>query len=371
MQNLPQRTLRLATCWLSTLVVFAGPASAAQDPVSPPKRERVQRLQYEAQSDRWIETEAPVGGTADGDLDIIRQDIAKGDYKPALGKVKKWLKTYGTDQPRYPEALYLQGTAYLETGDYRGAQDTYQKLLNDYPGSEYAERSLSALFRVGEQYMAGKRRKAFKGLFRIKDREGGVKIMDDMIANYADTPLAEQAQLTKANYYYERGEFDVSQEEYARFSRDFPRSRFAPKAQLYSAYSALAAFPGIKFDDAPLVEAEERFRQFLSAYPDQARQLDVPMLLDQIGSTRADKTYDIAKFYEKTGERQAAVFYYRATVTRWPGTPAAGQAQARLTALSESVDEAESSATIEPVEQVVPPTTEPDATSRPAEQAKP
>ncbi|MBP7935568.1 MAG: outer membrane protein assembly factor BamD [Phycisphaerae bacterium] len=369
MPDLSQRKLRLAACWVSGLGLLAGTALAASDPVSPPRRERVERLQYDPQSQRWTEARPPVSGTADGDLDLIRQDMARSEFKTALAKVKKWLKTYGADHPRHAEALYLKGTAYLETGDYRGAQDTYQTLLNDYPGSEYAERSLSALFRVGEQYLAGKRRKALKGLLRIKDREGGVKIMDDMIANYADTPLAEQAQLTKANYYYERGEFDVAQEEYARFSRDFPKSRFAPKSQLYSAYSALAAFPGIKFDDAPLVEAEERFRQFMGDYPDQARQLDVPLLLDQIASTRADKTYDIARFYEKTGERQAALYYYRATTTRWPGTPAAGQARGRLTALGEPAEGAETAPEAEG--QPVPRSAEPEAASRPAESAQP
>lgn len=371
MLNLPHGTLCLAACWLSALGMLAGTAAAATDPVSPPKRERVERLQYDPQSDQWIETQSEMGGSADGDLNIVRQDMARSDYKAALAKVKKWLKTYGSDQPRYPEALYLQGTAYLETGDYRGAQDTYQKLLSDYPGSPYAERSLSGLFRVGEQYLAGKRRKALRGLFRIKDREGGVKIMDDMIANYADTPLAEQAQLTKANYFYERGEFGTAQEEYARFSRDFSTSRFAPKAQLYSAYAALAAFPGIKFDDAPLVEAEERFRQFLGAYPAQARQLDVPLLLEQVASTRADKTYDIAKFYEKTGERQAAVYYYRATVERWPGTPAAGQAQGRLVALGELVAGTETPAGAEAAEDVASPEDESGKAGRPGEPAKP
>ena len=159
------------------------------------------------------------------------------------------------------------------------------------------------------------------------------KIMDDMVVNYADTPYAEQAQLAKANYYYERGEFETAQEEYARFARDYPHSRFQAKALLWSAYSALASFPGIKFDDAPLLEAEERFHEFLRGYQAQGEQMGVPVLLDEIASTRADKTYDIAAFYERTKATNAARYYYRATMQRWPDTPAAAKAKGRLAAL--------------------------------------
>jgi len=36
---------------------------------------------------------------------------------------------------------------------------------------------------------------------------------------------------------------------------------------LRSAEASEAAFPGIKFDDQPLVEADERYRQVLAAFP--------------------------------------------------------------------------------------------------------
>ncbi len=188
---------------------------------------------------------------------------------------------------------------------------------------------------MGEQYLAGKKRKALGGLFKIRDRDAGIKIMDDMTTDYADTPLAETAQLTKANYYYERGEFDLAQDEYARFARDFPRSRYHAKALLWSAYSALASFAGIRFDDAPLIEAQERFGQFLRSYPAQADQMQVPTAIEQIASTRADKTLDIGRFYERTGQPGAARYYYRATVRRWPNTPAAAEARNNLSKLGE------------------------------------
>ncbi len=301
---------------------------------------RASKLIYDPTTDRWKELASPEPGTEDGDLDIVRQHVARMDYKEALKLVKAWIKQYGTGAPRYPEALHLQATCELEIGEYRAAHDNFQKLLNDYPGSEYAERALSAEFRLAEQYLAGKKRRAFFGLFKVKDREAGVKIMDDLVANYADTPLAEYAQLAKANYFYSRGDFAEAQEEYATFASEHPRSRYHAYALIRSGEAALATFPGVHFDDAGLVEAQERFTQFMQQYPQVGRERNIPTLLDQIAAARADKTFEIGRHYEKYRQPRAARFYYRQTIDRWPGTAAAEEAKGRLAALSEPAEPA-------------------------------
>jgi len=284
---------------VALIALWANVSAAAIDDIPSSSDQRVEQLRYDSVQNRWVSAPRPVPGTEDGDLDLIRQRIAREDYKSALKDVTDWIEAYGLEAPRYPEALYLQGTAELELGEYRAADKAYQEVLNDYPGY------------------------------------GGVEIMDDVVVNYADTPLAEQAQLAKADAYYARGEFMLAEDEYARFARDYPRSRYQAKALLWSAYAALASFPGIEFDDTALVESEERFLQFLDTYPDQAKQLDVPILLDQIGDTRADKTLSIARFYERTDHPDAARYYYRAAANRWPDSPAASEARTRLQASSE------------------------------------
>jgi outer membrane protein assembly factor BamD (BamD/ComL family) len=336
------RSVRLA--WLVALaagvVVWPTRLMAAETPV-PPKR-HAEEMVFDENAGQWKQTVSPVPGTEDGDLDIARQWLSRGQYKTVLKIVKAWIGTYGTSAPRYPEALYLKGTAYLEQGLYKEAHEAYQALLSDFPASPYAEEALSGDFRVAEQYLAGKRKRVWGGLLWFRDREGGVAIMDEMIANYSDTPFAELAQMAKADYYYSRGEFDVAESEYATFARNYPQSRWHARALLMSARSAEARFPGIKFDDAPLIEAQERFQQLQREYPAVAQQQGTATALREIASTRADKTLDIGKFYEKTKHPQAAKYYYRETTIRWPGTPAAIEARRRLAALGEPAgDEAE------------------------------
>lgn len=326
-------------CLLALAVAGSRPMESQAGEVPVPPKRHAEHLVFNEKTGEWEHGVEPIPGTEDGDLDIARQWLARGEYKTTCKIVRDWMKQYGSDAPRYPEALYLYGTAYLERGLYRQAHKAYQELLNNYPGSEYAESALSQEFRIAEQYMAGKRKRIWGGLLWFRDREGGIAIMDDLVANYSDTPLAEMAQMAKAEYYFSRGELDLAESEYATFAREYPRSRWHARALLMSARCAQGRFAGIKFDEAPLIEAEERYRQYLREYPAAAERDEVSTTLEQITATRADKTLDIGKFYEKTEKFQAARFYYREIIIRWPKTPAALEARNRLAAIGEPLEE--------------------------------
>ena len=317
---------------LTVLAVIHGGAQA-QAPSNRKTERFVETWRFDPRTGQWTEQPPPVPGTEDGDLDLARQALAREEYADAHKRVLAWIQQYGGQAERYPEALYLRGTAELELGEYRAAHDSYKALLNDFPGSPYAERALPAEFRIAEQYLAGKKRKAWKGLLRVRDYDEGIKIMDDIIANHANTDLAELAMKSKADYYFRRGEFELAQDDYARLAREYPRSRYEPYALLRSGEAALAGFPGVKFDDAGLVEAEERFRQFAQRYPQLAEAKQVPVILEQTRTTRAQKEFVIADYYERTHKKSAAAFYYRSTVRNWPGTTWAAQAEARLARL--------------------------------------
>lgn len=305
-----------------------------------PPTDHAERMTFDPKSRQWIVTPPPSPGTEDGDLDIARQWLARGEYKTVVKIVSDWVKSY-PESPRYAEAVYLRATANLERGDYYEAHKGYQELLNSYPGSPYAEQALAGEFRIAEQYLAGKRRKAWGGLIWIRDRDGGIEILNDMITHYSDTSYAPLGQLTKADYYFDRGDLELAEDEYAIYARDYPRSRYHSKALFRAAWAALASFRGIKFDESALIEAKERFNQFMDQYPEMARQQNVPVFLEQIESTRADKCLDIAKFYEKTDKIGAARYYYRKTARVWPGTPAAAEAAQRLAKLGEPVEVAD------------------------------
>ena len=57
-----------------------------------------------------------------------------------------------------------------------------------------------------------------------------------------------------------------------------------------SAESTLATFGGVEYDEAALMESEERYRDYASRYPAAADRIEVGRILDGIQQKRAEKT---------------------------------------------------------------------------------
>jgi outer membrane protein assembly factor BamD (BamD/ComL family) len=290
-------------------------------------------MHFDPARQEWVLETPPVPGTAEGDLRLARAAHAAGDNAQAQKAVAQWIKTYGELDERYPEAVLLRCRIMIARKDYYTAHKALQSFLNEFGGTTYVDEALTMEFVVADVFLGGVRRK-FLGLPILKADDVGIAILDDIANNHPDTSLAELAVMAKANYYYfKSNDYPFAEQEYGGLLEAFPRSRYVRRAMLQSARAALASFPGVEFDDAPLVEAEERFRQYLVQYPGTAEQEGIGLALTQIAEQRAEKEYTIGRYYERTGHARAAAFYYRSTLDNWPEAIAAVRATERLQGL--------------------------------------
>jgi outer membrane protein assembly factor BamD (BamD/ComL family) len=296
--------------------------------------DRREKLEYDSDSGRWVEEAPPEPGTPSGDLRLARAAFSRQEHRRALKAARKWIRRYGEANEFYPEAMLLECRSMIALRDYYKAYRKLNEFLNEYAGTQYANEAITQEFIIAEVFLSGTRRK-FLGLRILKADDLALKILDDLSASYRDQEIAELATWTKANYYFRTGDFPIAEQEYNYLIQEFPRSRYVRPAMLLSARSALASFAGVRFDEAPLIEAEERFRQYLQLYPGSAEQEAVGTTLEQIAEQRAEKELTVGKYYQKTGHRDAALFYYRSTMRNWPDTIAAVHAADRLTALGE------------------------------------
>jgi len=301
-----------------------------------------ERLTYDPKTGEWLELAPPEPGTEDGDLELARATLARAesrlDFLRARKLLKQWLKTY-YDSSRYAEALFHYADAEFQLGNLMTAYETYERLLDEQKGSELAQRALRNEIVIAEVFLSGRWRKVWGGVIRLPAYEEALDILERIATNRAPgTPLAEQAIKIKADHHYAKGEFTEAEQEYARLAREFPRSRYTRLALLRSAQAAYASFPGVKFDDSALVEAEERFEQFRKRYPEAADEENVPLLLEQIRNSRAQKEFTVGRYYERTKHPRAAAFYYRSVIKYWPDTTWAMLAQARLERLGAEVE---------------------------------
>jgi len=293
---------------------------------------KARQLEYDPASGQWVESPPPVPGTALGDLQLARQAYAEEEYRRAHRLIERWLKTYSPDEPYRTDALLLRAEIEIARRDYYKAHRHLQELLDEFTGTGAAERAMEHEFVIAEVFLSGVKRK-WLGMRILSAEDTALEILDEISATYPDSQLAVTAVRTKARHFYDRGEFALAEMEYSRLVQEFPRSRYARQAMRRSADAALASFAGIDFDDAPLIEAEERYLDYLASYPGAAEQEGIGQTLQTIHDRRAAKEYSVGWYYERTGHPASAALYYESTCRNWPETIAASQARERLQGL--------------------------------------
>lgn len=338
---------------LVLLALLAGPAAAQEEQYR-------ERDVLDPERDEWVaEPRAPEAGPEDP-LDRARALLAAGQAKRARKLLEAWVEAHRDDQ-RYHEGALLLGDAWFELRDFWRAVERYQGVADEASG-EVFERANERCVEVARAFLSGEKRIVWR-IFRLPAYDEGVELLDRVWERMPGTRLGELALKLKADFFYERGEFDLAQDEYANLVQQYPSGRYVQIAMLRSAAAAEAAFPGIRFSDGPLLEATERYRRLLGTFPAYAEQQGVRLRLDGIREQRAEKDLAIGRWYERTRQSGAAAFYYQAVLADWPDTLAAAEARTRLRALG--VAREGPGAEDEPTEDVPPA----DEAGRPAGQA--
>ncbi len=295
-----------------------------------------EREVLDPESGQWVARPAPPPSTPVGALDQARELLARGEYKAVRKLLAEWTEQ-NPDHERYYEAELLLGDAEFGREHYYQAYEHYE-LVAENTGGELFYKVLRRELEVARAFLAGEKRIVWKFL-RLPAYDDGIEILDRIWERVPGTRLGELALKLKADYYFTHGEMDLAQDEYANLVREHPYGRYTKLAMLRAAEAAEAAFPGIKFDDRALLDAEVRYRQLESQFPAYAEQEHVAERLAGIRQLRAEKDLYVARWYQKTGRPDAAAFYYRLIVKDWPETLAAREARAALRELGYGLED--------------------------------
>lgn len=318
--------LNLFLCGMFAVALCqADPPAGAGEPPS----DRAEQLEFDPKTGEWIEIEPPQPGTPVGDLAIARRHLTDGHASRSRRALKKWFKVHGEDHALAREARLQLAATRLADRKYYQAHKIVASIAAEFGTDDITIQAVEMDFVIAEVFLSGTKRK-WAGMRIAPARDLGIKILDHIVANYPDTSLAQNALKTKADYYYQRGDFDLAEDEYNQLVFMFPRSQWLLEASLRRAQATLAQYGGTKFDDAALIEAEEQFLMFRNSFPRAIGTHDIDLTLEDIRNTRADKEYSIGEYYDRVGQADAAVFYFRSVLENWPGTVAATRAQVAL-----------------------------------------
>ncbi len=285
------------------------------------------------ETNTWVTRQAEVA--ARGTIDEGRELLARDKSYRAHKVLKKWVKKH-PDDDRHIEGVFLLGEAYFDRGWYYQAYENYLTVIENSSGDLF-NKALRRSMDCARAFLSGEKRIVW-GFLRFPAEPDGVKILDQVWERVPGTRMGEDALKLKSDYQFERGELALAQQNYAFLAQQYPRGRFTQAALLRSAEAAAGDFPGVKFDEKPLLDAQERYRQFEAQYPAAATHEGIDQRLAGIREERAEKDLYVAKWYRKTKQNGAAVFYVRAILKDWPDTLAAAAARRELRSMGIDIE---------------------------------
>lgn len=231
---------------------------------------------------------------------------------------------------------FLKAEKYLLKHKFSRAAKVYQRVLENYPASELRKPTVERLFAIGTMYVVDGRKVSLLGLFRISGYETGIKILEVVseaegledpnglglkgalyiVDNYEKRKMYEDAYLKwlEVSTVWEDGELGrrallgMADNKHASYNRNTPEKRHL-------------------FDASSLKAAKTYYEKYLTLFPDDPKESYVINTISEISEQIAFKEYSIGRFYDHTGQKQAASIYYNMVIESWPKSKAAQMAR--------------------------------------------
>jgi len=306
----PSSAKALAMKALATMAVLAALTSAAL--ASADQEELIW------QDGQWVAMPKPAMGTAAGEISLLRKLIDQKDYAGAIDFAQAFLKRW-PGEPLREDAFNLAGEAELRRGHYFQAFEWYEKQLAEFPNGPLVNRALDRQMQAGRAFLEGKKRLVAKILW-LPAVDDGIEILHKVAEHAPGTLRAQTALLMIADFYFDKVRWQEAADAYEQYLKLFPSAEHSTYAEYRAADSLRRSYRGPLHDDANLIEAEQRFKAYVEHHPSSARELRVEQVLRGIRESRAEKLFVTARFYQRTGYEDSALFYYRDVADNYPDT---------------------------------------------------
>ncbi|HZV06321.1 MAG TPA: tetratricopeptide repeat protein [Gemmataceae bacterium] len=251
------------------------------------------------------------------------------------------------------EALYYEAECLRLQGKLPDAADTYANLLKNHTISPFKDLATQHIYEIanywladtweeiresqerreGKRWVVWPRFVSFDKRKPLLDREGrAVERLKD-VSTYEGKggPYADKALYLCGYVAWFNEDFSEADQEFSQLTKTYPESPFAPYAIELAIKAKLMSTGGELYDGRKVADARKLVDEALRM-PEISTEKKENMLklLACINAHQAEKDYQMAEFWRRTGHPGSAYFYYEIVRRRYPGTDAAQRATNRM-----------------------------------------
>jgi outer membrane protein assembly factor BamD (BamD/ComL family) len=319
-----------------------------------------------------LEPEAkPADGTAAADLagaHVLHRDGKFSEAERVFHRIAENTKNSPAiaEEARYYEAECLRRQAH-----YPKASDTYARMLTDFPSGAFREQAVQHMFEIANYWLDDTRKEMeeYKELREGKrwivwpefahfattkpflDEEGrALEKLEQVRYNDMTGPLADKALFLAGSVRFFRKEYKEADFLYSQLIEMHPNSPYIEQALELVMISKQLSTGGAAYDGRKVAEARRMVDIALRNYPEFAHKKGefLNRQLFSITMQQAEKDYEVAEFYRRTGHPCSAYFCYEIVRRRYPGTTYFDRATHRMEELRVKLEKSQTAETPAP-----------------------
>ncbi len=295
--------------------------------------------EWSPETGKWTNPKYYIGATSAEQWKIATNVYKTGDYEKALREFKKVLEYFPTSTEA-SEAQFMVGDCYEKLLLPYEACQSYQEVIDKYPSTgrlkEIVERQKKIADYFYNYQSDGSIKEKAEGLFTMSKWEKAANIYQMAIKNYPYYEKADEVQYRIADCYMQMGKYDTAMAEFEKLSSQYLDSPWIDNAEYQKAICSLNE--SIKFPNSEQIfeKAIKSFEEFIKKYPDSEFVDKAKKELNKLEERKSERVYEIAKFYEKSGDLGSAKIYYKQVIEQFPNSVWATTSKSRLNSITKN-----------------------------------
>jgi outer membrane protein assembly factor BamD (BamD/ComL family) len=288
-----------------------------------------------------------------------------------FAKAGEMFQEIADDTKNRPEvaerARFYQAECLRRESKYPKAVDAYHKLLQDFPAGLYREQAVGQMYLIASEWLQPVRDEIaeaakpererkhkswvdgivlanFDARLPTFDSEGrALQTLEKVYFNDPTGPYADKALFMLGRVHLHRENFKEAARYFQQLAETYDRSPLRDEALKLAIIAKNASNGGPQYDGKDTAEAMRLINSARATSPALAREQEGKFLDDQslmVRYQQAEKDFETAEFYRRTGHPGSAWFYYELVKRRYAGIrPFADLAVSRQQELKTELDE--------------------------------
>jgi outer membrane assembly lipoprotein YfiO len=282
---------------------------------------------WNPKSGKWSNPKYAVKPTPKEQLAYAQAVYSDKKYKDAREEFKKLIQ-YFPKSVQAAEAQFYLGLCDEAEDNYYQAYLDYQKMIEMYPFSDRIQEAVEKEYKIAEEFMAGKKRKAMGVVLPVENP--AIEIYRKVVDNSPYGPLAPSAQYKLGLVLKAAGSYFEAEDEFNKVITTYPDSEWvnAAKFQIASCKASVSKSPD--YDQESTREAKTKFEEFVKEHPDAELSKEAVENLKGLEEKEAQSDFEIGHFYERQKIYESAKIYYNTVIEKFSKSPWAAKARERL-----------------------------------------